>query len=140
MILQIIPIKNKVALGSQKLFANRFEPIREKINYKGDSVVIGDIHKKRVMVHYLKSHMYPNKIFTKICYIKSGNIFDYGYLFDGDKIVKNYNFSEPYSMPFMLKYYSQKEIDEILSDKKFINLFKTAINKMTKLKEKLESL
>ena len=33
-ILQIIPIKNKVALGSQKLFANRFRPIREKINYK----------------------------------------------------------------------------------------------------------
>ena len=31
--LQIIPIKNKVALGSQKLFANRFKPILEKINY-----------------------------------------------------------------------------------------------------------
>ena len=35
MVLQIIPVKNKVALGSQKLFANRFRPIREKINYKG---------------------------------------------------------------------------------------------------------
>jgi len=34
MILQIIPIKNKVALGSQKLFANRFQPIFEKFNYK----------------------------------------------------------------------------------------------------------
>ena len=34
MFLQIIPVKNKVALGSQKLFANRFQPIREKINYK----------------------------------------------------------------------------------------------------------
>ena len=34
MILQIIPIKNKLALGSQKLFINRFQPIREKINYK----------------------------------------------------------------------------------------------------------
>lgn len=33
MILQIIPVKNKVALGSQKLFANRFRPIREKIHY-----------------------------------------------------------------------------------------------------------
>ena len=32
--LQIIPIKNKVALGSQKLFANRYQPNREKINYK----------------------------------------------------------------------------------------------------------
>ena len=34
MILQIIPIKNKVALGSQKLFAHRFRPIRQKKNYK----------------------------------------------------------------------------------------------------------
>ena len=34
MVLQIIPIKNKVPLGSQKLFANRFRPIREKINYE----------------------------------------------------------------------------------------------------------
>ena len=34
MILQIIPVKNKVALGSQKLFANRFRPIRDKINYQ----------------------------------------------------------------------------------------------------------
>jgi len=33
MILQIIPIKNEVPLGSQKLFANRFRPIREKINH-----------------------------------------------------------------------------------------------------------
>ena len=32
MLLQIIPIKNTVALGSQKLFANRFQPIFEKIN------------------------------------------------------------------------------------------------------------
>lgn len=34
MFLQIIPIKNKIPLGSQKLFANRFRPIREKINPK----------------------------------------------------------------------------------------------------------
>lgn len=34
MVLQIIPMKNKVPLGSQKLFANRFRPIREKINYE----------------------------------------------------------------------------------------------------------
>ena len=33
-ILQIIPIKNKVALGSQKLFANRFRPSDNKINYE----------------------------------------------------------------------------------------------------------
>ena len=33
MFLQIIPVKNKVALGSQKLFAGRFRPIREKINH-----------------------------------------------------------------------------------------------------------
>ena len=34
MFLQLVPIKNKVALGSQKLFKNRFRPIVEKINYK----------------------------------------------------------------------------------------------------------
>lgn len=34
MVLQIIPIKNKIALGSQKLFANRFKPINKKINSK----------------------------------------------------------------------------------------------------------
>ena len=34
MIQQIIPIKNKLPLGSMKLFANRFRPIREKINYE----------------------------------------------------------------------------------------------------------
>ena len=32
MIQQIIPIKNTVALGSQKLFKNRFKPSREKSN------------------------------------------------------------------------------------------------------------
>ena len=32
--LQIVPIRNKVPLGSQKLFANRFKPIREKINHE----------------------------------------------------------------------------------------------------------
>ena len=34
MLLQIVPVKNKVALGSQKLFANRFRPTRKKINYQ----------------------------------------------------------------------------------------------------------
>jgi len=34
MIMQIIPVKDKIPLGSQKLFANRFRPIREKINKK----------------------------------------------------------------------------------------------------------
>ena len=31
---QIVPIKNKVPLGSQKLFANRFRPILDKWNYE----------------------------------------------------------------------------------------------------------
>lgn len=34
MVLQIIPIKNEVPLGSQKLWANRFQPIKDKINYE----------------------------------------------------------------------------------------------------------
>ena len=32
MFYQIIPVKNEVALGSQKLFRSRFRPIRDKIN------------------------------------------------------------------------------------------------------------
>ena len=34
MLLQIFPIKNQLPLGSQKLFASRFRPLREKINYQ----------------------------------------------------------------------------------------------------------
>ena len=34
MILQLIPVKNHLPLGSQKLYACRFRPIREKINYQ----------------------------------------------------------------------------------------------------------
>ena len=34
MILQIIPVKNKLPLGSMKLFANRFKPIRDKVDCK----------------------------------------------------------------------------------------------------------
>ncbi|MBQ6946579.1 MAG: hypothetical protein IJN42_00900 [Clostridia bacterium] len=34
MIQQIIPLKNRLPLGSQKLWAGRFKPIREKINLK----------------------------------------------------------------------------------------------------------
>lgn len=34
MFLQIVPVKNHIALGSQKLFEHRFRPIRDKINYK----------------------------------------------------------------------------------------------------------
>ncbi len=31
---QIVPIKNKLPLGSMKLFANRFRPIRDRVNYE----------------------------------------------------------------------------------------------------------
>ena len=34
MVLQIVPIKNQVPLGSQKLWANRFRPITDKINFE----------------------------------------------------------------------------------------------------------
>ena len=33
MIFQLVPVKNHVPLGSQKLFRERFRPIREQINY-----------------------------------------------------------------------------------------------------------
>ncbi len=32
-VLQIVPVKNRIALGSQKLFANRFMPVRNKVKY-----------------------------------------------------------------------------------------------------------
>ncbi|MDE6530431.1 MAG: hypothetical protein K2K96_06630 [Lachnospiraceae bacterium] len=32
MLLQVVPIKNRIPLGSQKLFRLRFRPIREKVN------------------------------------------------------------------------------------------------------------
>lgn len=32
MFCQLVPVKNRIALGSQKLFEHRFRPIREKIN------------------------------------------------------------------------------------------------------------
>jgi hypothetical protein len=34
MYFQIIPVRNKIPLGSQKLFANRFKPLKDKINYQ----------------------------------------------------------------------------------------------------------
>ena len=34
MLWQLIPVKKKISLGSQKLFQQRFKPIREKINYQ----------------------------------------------------------------------------------------------------------
>ena len=33
MIYQLVPVKDKLPLGSQKLFLHRFKPLREKINY-----------------------------------------------------------------------------------------------------------
>ena len=33
MIQQLMPVKNHISLGSQKLFLSRFKPIKEKINY-----------------------------------------------------------------------------------------------------------
>ncbi|MBQ1250962.1 MAG: hypothetical protein IIY00_05135 [Clostridia bacterium] len=35
MLQQIIPVKNKVPLGSQKLWENRFRPIRDRMNWEG---------------------------------------------------------------------------------------------------------
>ena len=34
MFMQLVPVRKKVPLGSQKLFSQRFRPIREKINYQ----------------------------------------------------------------------------------------------------------
>ena len=53
MVLQIIPVKNKVPLGSQKLFANRFRPIREKINYEALRSYIVSTTKSAYKVFFL---------------------------------------------------------------------------------------
>ncbi len=53
MLLQIVPIKNRIALGSQKLFANRFRPIREKINKKALKAYIVNTTKSAYMVFWL---------------------------------------------------------------------------------------
>lgn len=34
MIYQLVPVKNNIPLGSQKLFRQRFKPIRDKVNYQ----------------------------------------------------------------------------------------------------------
>ena len=34
MLCQVFPVKDRIALGSQKLFEQRFKPIRDKINYQ----------------------------------------------------------------------------------------------------------
>lgn len=53
MVLQIIPIKNKVALGSQKLFAIRFRPIRGRVNYDALKSYILKISKSACKVFVL---------------------------------------------------------------------------------------
>ena len=53
MFLQIVPIKNKVPLGSKKLFASHFKPIREKINYEALRTYIVSITKDAYKVFLL---------------------------------------------------------------------------------------
>lgn len=60
MFLQIVPIKNKIALGSQKLFANRFRPIREKIN------------KKALKAHIIKTTTSAYMVFILWCALIAG--------------------------------------------------------------------
>ena len=53
MIMQLVPIKEKVPLGSQKLFRQRFRPIREKINYQALRQYIVSTTKAAYMVMLL---------------------------------------------------------------------------------------
>ncbi len=45
MILQLIPVKNHISIGSQKVFVSLFKPIKEKINYKNLKQYIKDTTK-----------------------------------------------------------------------------------------------
>ena len=42
MVLQLIPIKAHISIGSQKVFESLFRPIKEKINYKNLKQYIKD--------------------------------------------------------------------------------------------------
>ncbi len=42
MLLQLIPVKNHISIGSQKIFESLFRPIKEKINYKNLKKYIKD--------------------------------------------------------------------------------------------------
>lgn len=52
MIYQLVPVKHHIPLGSQKLFRQRFKPIREKINYK------------KVREHVVSTTMAAYKVFV----------------------------------------------------------------------------
>ena len=42
MVLQLIPVKTHISIGSQKVFESLFRPIKEKINYKNLKQYIKD--------------------------------------------------------------------------------------------------
>ena len=53
MILQLVPVKEKVPLGSQKLFRQRFKPIRDKINYQALHQYVASTTKAAYKVMFL---------------------------------------------------------------------------------------
>lgn len=67
MFVQIVPVRNKLPLGSQKLFASRFRPMREKINY--DAL-------KTYIVSTTKA---AYKVFLLWCAVVAGIGFLYGF-------------------------------------------------------------
>ncbi len=53
MILQLIPVKAHISIGSQKIFSSLFRPIKEKINYKNLKKHIADTTKSAYKVMIL---------------------------------------------------------------------------------------
>ena len=71
---QIIPIKNKKALGSQKLFANRYKPSTENLNKKTYTSFVKDSNKRALFVFIMWTMLlitlgtlYHFNIINKIC-------------------------------------------------------------------------
>ena len=55
MVLQLIPVKTHISIGSQKVFESLFRPIKEKINYKNLKQYIKDTTKSayKVMIIWI---------------------------------------------------------------------------------------
>jgi len=98
MILQIIPMKNNVALGSQKLWANRFKPVGEKKYYKpgkiekverGDDVTTFDYEEDRVIARVMRK----KKPIAEIVYTLQGTPVS-GRIYENGKTIRKFKYNE----------------------------------------------
>ena len=67
MVLQLIPVKSHISIGSQKVFASLFKPIKEKINYKNLKQYIKDTTKTayKVMVIWILVTVFVSVLYLR---------------------------------------------------------------------------